>query len=353
MIDKIEATVKNGHFDVREDANLLVHPAAYDWRTKEKIEFELFHSGGKPIRGAYAENKSLENCDVRMDSHAMKVSFNPNIQIFGTNYFNCNEDQCRSSIEMIEKQLDSIGIECDFKDANLYRCDVVKQVPIEQPFLFYSSLFRSMSGKRLHRKEIGTTYNFGNKSRQIEFYDKLAELTEKKHFKEKDFQKYGIDENRNVLRCEFRALKGNIVQRDLELSKIGDFWNSGVYDHLTNKYRSHLNDLVFKKPNENQLQLAFIDELDSITLFKQHFSGGDAIDRYILAKFGGFDELLKVYGNLEVFQDVLKLAGFSRSTIWRKFRAIEKALAIASETRGGKSIIPKMYAEIYDKLMAA
>jgi len=354
MIDKLIITTKD--FKVRDSAPLIIRQGDTDYKTGEIKEYPLFSNESKETISGKKAIYNSEKYILDINMNGLRLSFNPNHVFYGNNYFSVNEKENKQVLDNIEKDLRSKGFLLDFKESEIYRVDVVKQIETEKPFLFYSPLYRMLSGKRMKPQDYGTTYNYSNKTREVEFYDKIQQLKDIKKFKDEHFEHYGINKNNNIVRCELREKKSNTVKRDLNISSISDFYRTGVFEHLTDQYREQVSDLVFKKKlNEKQLSLDFMNDVELLTAFINTFSAGVGIDQYILHRFGSIDNLIAYYRNDETFKEILKEAGCSRTTIWRTMNKIGKGMQLISGYNRNKkdSSIPGLYSELYEKLMAA
>jgi len=355
MIDKIVLSTKD--FQIKDFAPLTIKPGSYQYDTSEVREFELFHNERDDIVRAGNAFYNSEFYNIDINAKGLKVTLNPNRIHYSTNYYSVDEKQCKEALSKVERDLQEKGFLMDFKDTSLARIDIVKQIQTEHPFRAYTPLYRSLSGKRMKSRELGTTtYNYGNQSREIQCYDKIVQLVDDKKFKDEQFNYFGIDRNSNIARCELREKKSKPVLRDLNIQHISDFYRSGIFEHLTGRYRSLVSDLVFKKGiDESQLKFDFVNEIELLQAYKSAFQASDAIGKYIIFQFGGLDSLIEHYGSIDNFRQSLLDAGFARKTVYTILNGLEKGLSIVSDFRQAKrtSNIPMLYSELYDKLMAA
>lgn len=355
MIDKIAIHTKE--FKVKDGTPLNLEQGTIDYKTGEIKEYELFYDdSNKLIKGLKAwYNSELYKLDINMNG--LKVSFNPNKIYYSNNYFSVKESEFFETLNTVQDDLKKNGFLLNIDDSNLSRIDIVKQVRCDNPFIYYTPVYRMLRAKRMQKKDYGSTFNYGNKSREIDFYDKIKQLIDVYKFKDKDFNDLGIDRNENKTRCELREKKPKPLQRDFDIKTLSDLYQPGSFEYLEKRYKSIISEVVFKKGlDKGQLKLDFMSDMKLLNTYKNEFSAGDAIKYFIILQFGGLDELIKKYGSIEIFKDMLEKAGFDRTTVWRNFNRIEKAVSLNTKHyRDSKNIhtIPVLYSELYDKLMAA
>jgi hypothetical protein len=145
-----------------------------------------------------------------------------------------------------EQELSSLGAKVDLKRAKLTRIDIARNVQLSNPVACYSPVFAALScRRRVDKKDFGGTgFLVGNKSWEINFYDKRAEMVEKGHLPS--------DCPENTLRPELRLKKSALIRNAIScdtLEQLPENWPK-----LRDAYAHHLKRDVFKAKEEAAIE---------------------------------------------------------------------------------------------------
>jgi hypothetical protein len=198
------------------------------WKYLNDFDFQNFEKtiNAKPIdRGKYKGWKEgfYKN---------FKVLFNPNYGIYFmgsiSNYFSGYDsimlvNQLKNAIENLGKEL-----ELNLHSARLYRVDPALNIETDNHISKYTHLLFS-DLPRFKRLEQVDGVRFETKKIKIAIYNKSAEVFEKR---EKDI---GI----NILRIEFRILKGISKVLDIKEMKIQDLYEPKNFEKLIRKFEEY------------------------------------------------------------------------------------------------------------------
>lgn len=145
-------------------------------------------------------------------------------------------------IEWLYDKVNDIGIELNKNELEISRIDQYKNIELKLPCIQYASVYSVLNA--VHRQnsnmQITSSHRQGNKSFQVNFYDKIQEC--------KDTGKVIPDEyyNKNLLRAEARHLKKSKVNYDLRTklygieNKLEIITDDKVYRELMNLYDSYM-----------------------------------------------------------------------------------------------------------------
>lgn len=201
--------------------------------------------------GAYASN-NLEPLDLERTFH---VARNAREELFG------------------------LGAEVDLENAMITRLDVARNVPLSRPIPCYSPVFGALgTRKRVSKADYGGTgFLVGNKTWEIGFYDKGAEMLEKKH---------GPEEcPPNTLRPELRLKKARAIRDAIGADRLVDL--PAKWENLREAYRNGLERDVFRARPE-----AAIERSLNHYEMAQHVREGEAAYKWTAIKSLGYPLIL-------------------------------------------------------------
>lgn len=149
---------------------------------------------------------------------------------------------CLSAARDVELDLRSLGAELSLDRAKITRLDIARNVQLSEPVACYAPVFAALScRKRVDKKDFGGTgFLAGNKSWEIGFYDKAAEMEEKGH----DPASCPV----NTLRPELRLKKSAIVRQAISCDSLIELPRN--WAELRTAYAHHLTRDVFKPKEE-------------------------------------------------------------------------------------------------------
>lgn len=205
MNDKLSLFVKPDEYFINRANNKLTFQES---RIKEP-------SGNETIRVKSYYNSDLFNLDE--NGFGLVVRFNPNKVNQIPIATSISYAEWLNSIEQINNELGSIGIDCNLLQARISRHDESFDIPLLSKYRQYEPLIKTitLSGRiRKSSKNIfENTLYLGNKSKQIIIYDKTKES--------------GL--NANIARFEIRYLKC----KNLKLSAIkeSNFYSYRIKSH--------------------------------------------------------------------------------------------------------------------------
>lgn len=164
--------------------------------------------------GAYAEN-NLEPLDLERTLHVARNA---------------------------REELLSLGAEADLEQAQITRMDIARNVALSRPVRCYSPCFMALGTRaRVDKADFGGTgFLVGNKTWEIGFYDKGAEMFEKKHAPEEC--------PANTLRPELRFKKARAVRDAVGCDRLVDL--PSKWENLREAYKRGLERDVFRSKPE-------------------------------------------------------------------------------------------------------
>lgn len=138
----------------------------------------------------------------------------------------------------VTKELRELGAEVDLECAMVTRLDIARNVELSHPVRCYSPCFAALGTRRKVDKADfgGTGFLIGNKTWEIGFYDKGAEMREKQHAPE--FCPV------NTLRPELRLKKARVIRDAVGCDRLTDL--PSVWKNLPDAYRGGLERDVFR-----------------------------------------------------------------------------------------------------------
>lgn len=338
-IDKINLHTKE--FIVRGSHTMTIQPMAYKPNSQEQKEEPLLWKGQRGSK-AYLNN---ELYNLTVSDKGLNLSYNPSKILHPYNLTN-DTNQVKELCENVRESLLQNGIVLPpDNELRVSRFDMAKNEQMALPIQFYSPLFKSMRGKRMNNREYPSSYYFANKSRELNFYDKSEEVSNRKESGEP------ITIPDRLMRGELRAKKSATVGSIYRVNDLHSILEVGDA-YREDKYKSTIRNQIFANGNNTeQLQMFAIDydkEVRVLKALKQRHTRG-SIDKYLAYK--GIDSLLDEIGNLDNLRQMLLDAGYSPKYTFRVVRQVESQIQALSFFQSGNQgdNISKLYNEVYSK----
>lgn len=206
-----------------------------------------------------------------------------------------------------------VGVDFDLDTARLGRVDLTRQAVMDSPCRAFIPAFTAMRGKRSRSVRYPDGYTFGNKSWATVFYDKTKQATTVKGVQ-------GMPAN--VVRCEMRVVKTRNIGNTVRGFGLGTFKDVREMDPegVKHIYTSSVESKVFRLGDSTQLVLDFNTEVELLTSLRTEHERG-AVDRYIAME--GIESILRRFGDMTLFGDALRQAGWSERQARRHLNRIE------------------------------
>jgi len=251
MIDTLGLTLTDYEMDA--DADLTLKHPTTNFRTGASgAVYPLWVSNGCVVEAQSAHhNADNFNVDVQPISPndptmiGCLVKFSAPKVLTGENFRLADGKDTAKASRRMEKLLREIGIRTNIKTANICRLDAAKNLQLAEPCQNYFPVLGMLDGKRMTKRDYGTTHLWGNKSHQICAYDKIMEMQSKKH------TTTGLPSN--SLRIEWRLLKSAKFKDVTGMKTLKDVIEN--YDHIENCYRNNMEKQLFSLtvPDFNRL----------------------------------------------------------------------------------------------------
>jgi hypothetical protein len=346
VIDTLKLSLTD--YSILLGADLTIQPAAHNHATGEMTaNFKLWNSGDRWVEGSKAfHNADDFNVSIKPghsannDGVLAMVQFSVPKVADGSNYHPTDEKGTKVALRGIESRLRAIGIRTNIESATLSRLDAFKTVEADEPYECYHPVLSMIRGRRMAKRDYGTTFLWANTMQEICAYDKRAEM---------QLRKVPLDGvAKNPLRFEWRMLKASKVRESLDGMRTVKDLTAG-YDQVRVK---------FVETMEKQLFPATAREVATVTTSE--------IEKQLLAlrEQGGrrywFDDWLKarglaaVIGNLDAVEQAVKLVSDNRATqlkIMRKLKAAQMDAMTMKIIGPSQRTLAELYSELKTKVL--
>lgn len=345
MIDTLK--VRLSDFEVKAGADLMVVHPATDFSTGETgAVHPLFRVNGSTVLGSKAFHNGLDfNVTIQnvvKDSPAdveCFVQFSAPKVASGENYHLADALMSAKACTDIESRLSEMGIKTNVSNGFISRLDAAKNVSCSEPTPSYFPVLSMLSGKRMGKRDYGTTYLWGNKSHEICAYDKVTEMVNRKVSIEK------VDPQ--TLRFEWRLLKAAKFKDATGMRTVSDVLSN--YDHLGKCYRDAMENQLFSASVPEIQRLRASDIEQELSLFLER---GDS------CWWGAWLRASALKGVLLDYDTVLGAAvkvAKNRTEASRIRRDFQKwrmdALALVESESPDRQNLSQLYGELKDKTL--
>lgn len=206
---------------------------------------KVFERGNRKVVDIPAEAKLLPD-GTYVDSLNVFVTFSTLIARFEVskalgnkdNFHPVNLSEFMKAVENVNECIERSGIFIsDIWDMKVFRIDIYRDIELESSIDKYvDNLILCDSCMNLRGKQVGRTYKntgsfISNRSRTIEFYDKVTQL------KNED---PNIEDTRNIMRGECRWKNGKQVWTKLGIKFLSDIFLN--WSNLMEKYNDHMDE---------------------------------------------------------------------------------------------------------------
>ncbi len=345
MIDTLK--IRLSDYSVAAGADLMVVQPSIDYSTGEfSPTHPLFCANGSTVRGSKAFhngedfNLTIQNVS-KYDAETVECFVQCSVPKLanGDNYTLADALTTVKACQGLEDRLKEIGIKTNVRDAFISRLDAAKNIQVSEPTQSYFPVLSMLQGKRMARRDYGTTFLWGNKSHEICAYDKLAEMVSRKS---------PIDNISPTLRLEWRLLKAAKFQAATSMRTVKDVLND--YQHIENCYRASMAKQLFSAdvPAFERLRASDIER--EMKLFQERGDGcwwrawvmATALKGVLL----DFDTI--VNAALKVTTNRMQV-----SRIKRDFQSWKMdAMALVESENPDKQNLSQLYGELKDKTLA-
>jgi hypothetical protein len=346
MIDTLK--IRLSDFAVNSGADLKIQHPTTDFGSGEcGAVYPLFSVNGSTVTGSKAFhnaedfNVTIQNVAKHTpDSVECFVQFSAPKIANGDNFALADAPTTVKACDEIERRLSGIGIKTNVRNAAISRLDAAKNIQCSEPTPSYFPVLGMLQGKRMAKRDYGTTYLWGNKSHEICAYDKVTEMVSRKVSTET------IDPH--TLRIEWRLLKAAKFQDATSMRTVKDVL--GDYGHLEQCYRDAMAKQLFSAsvPAFERLRASDIER--ELKLFQER---GDACwwRAWVMAT--------ALKGVLVDFDTVVNAAvkvstnRSQPSRIRRDFQSWKMdAMALIESENPNRQNLSQLYGELKDKTLA-
>ncbi|GAI30548.1 unnamed protein product [marine sediment metagenome] len=154
-----------------------------------------------------------------------------------------------------------------------------------------------------------------------------------------------------LMRGELRLLKKRVIESNLNIIEAKELYKREVFEHCNKRYSELLKELIFQ-PSKAIPEKSIYFKFDMELLNRYKRVRRNWVDHYIWSI--GAVELVRRYGSLEAFRELLRKAGCDRSHTYRVTKRIIKALTESREANkedGLESSFGELYNELYTKFL--
>ena len=335
-IDKIAVVTKE--FKVLDGHLLTIQPSAYRPNDPEqKEESTLF--GNQKGKKAFFNHTAF---NTTIDPRGIVISLNPSKALHPYHLTN-NDNEIQQVWDFVREEMKDAGILIPpDNELKLARLDMAINSQMAFPIQFYAPLFQSLKGKRMISKEYPSSYYFSNNQREINFYDKTEEVTQRGE---------DIPIDPRLMRGELRAKKTDSIGRMYRFNDLETMLKSGGEYRLT-KYKQSLVSQIFADGNrQDQLSIFSLDyerELEVLRMYREKYPR-NAVHNWLADN--SIDVIIGKFGSLENLRMCLIDAGFSRVYTYSVIKEMKERMQFASffKTTNKEENLTNLYNEVFTK----
>jgi hypothetical protein len=214
------------------------------------------------------------------------------------------QQELMSTREIVQSELDSLGLDVDLLSMNICRLDPSKQVNTRDTANRYQSVGQMISASRVNGRQYDTAFSIKNTQREFMFYSKHDHLLFHKH----------ESNNPHLGRGELRLLNSKIVASTLGVTNYKSLIDLDP-EELSCQFHNIVNSFVFS----NKVDPSTLSEVNfetESTLYETYYKGLRNGHNKYLADMG-CRLVLNNFGSVSNFGKFLDQTGVPRSTKYR------------------------------------
>lgn len=245
-LDKLQFLIPTGEIRFGSEFQATIKSAMNAATGEVKGERALWRSGDREFagQGAYlnTDNFNLSIVPARQGIESVCTLHFSAGAYSDNNLEPMDLERSLACARNAREELLALGAEVDLENAQITRLDIARNVPLSHPVACYSPCFAALGTRRRVDKQDfgGTGFLMGNKTWEIGFYDKGAEMLEKQHAPEEC--------PANTLRPELRLKKARAVRDGIGADRLTDL--PAMWENLPQAYRNGLERDVFRAKPE-------------------------------------------------------------------------------------------------------
>ena len=255
---------------------------------------------------------SPNKCTWEATPHGLFATVNPSTLVHGWSL----TTDLEPALNAVRHDMNLLGLDFDLEGTSVNRVDLTRQAVMKSPTASFHSTFSALEGKRMKHVQYPDGYTFGNRQKEVVFYDKHLQLLKVK----------GIDDAPpNLLRCEARWKKRKVIGHDVNGLGVGTFSDllGRSSSDLFGRYSRFLETNIFRAEEGKQLSFDFADEVEVIRSFVNEAERNGWMN-YVMAK--GTENILLEFGSLDLFGEALVQVGYHPKHVQRVKKRLRSGL---------------------------
>ena len=287
-----------------------------------------------------------------INDKGLAVQFNPSTQKHP--YHLHGLDSVAEVLDLVKTDSKEQGLSFNPELSRVSRLDLAKQNEMNQPFMVYAPVYRSLDAKYSpHKRDYGNSFYLGNRSRQTNIYDKKAQVL--KH------RKIEIPE-RNLMRMESRFMGSRVLKslaktpkgHSFSLSDLLEWSDREITTHYTNHLKSRILTINPKSFDLDDLP-AYQREVEYMRQMHEKYNRQGWSKLWVLGMMASGQWMMEHFGDLEIINQMMDDAGLCKKQKQRARKDFKKLMELpALDSMKGRKSIPiiELYSELVKKFAA-
>ena len=268
------------------------------------IQFGVDLTGRELTGSYYLQTKSGVVIDV--DSKGLKLNLNPSRVIRKNDpaFIVTSRNELTLTRDIVQRELDHLGLEVDLLSMNVCRLDPCKQVNMIDLASRYQSVGTMISASRVKGLQYETAFQLGNTQRQFIYYSKHSHMLANNQ----------ESSNPHLGRAELKLLNSKVVKSTLGISTYKSLIDFDP-DQLSCEFHNVVNSLVFSN-KVDPLTLEQVNYTTELSLYDTYYKGlRNGHNKYLSDL--GCRCVVEHFGSVSNFGNLLDQVGIPRSTRYR------------------------------------
>lgn len=290
--------------------------------------------------------------NYNINDKGLAVQFNPSKQKHP--YHLHGLDSVAEAMAMIEKDSKEQGLSFNPDRCRVSRLDLAKQDEMQHPFMVYAPVYRSLDAKYSpHKRDYGSTFLFGNRSRQTCIYDKIAEV---QRHRKMDFPE------KNLMRMETRFMGSRVLKSIAKTPSGFSFTAQDLLEWSDQSITLHFHDhikhrILTLNPDSfdaKELPL-YRKQVEYMRMMHEKYNRQGWSKLWVLGMMQSGQWMMQHFGDMEMIAGIMDDAGLTKKQKQRAKKDFERMMELPAldSMKGRKGVqIRELYSELVEKFVA-
>lgn len=242
VIDYLTISFRKSDYRLKSSQNWILRRGNIVASENKSLDDNVFEMDNLTLKG-HSMILNSDSFKINETPSGLYIQFNPSSYAYqGINFRTASYSEFVHCIDEIKSRLKEV-VELDFESGTLHRIDLAKDIYPHFDFSYYIPVFQCLEGNRNSRNQkLGSTYWWSNEHKEVQFYDKKAQLKnlipKLRGLTALQTQTWNeLKQYNQILRVEVKLKKNYLIVRELKIETLAELLVPSIYDGLQDQDR--------------------------------------------------------------------------------------------------------------------